>query len=120
MATGDVDGDGDADLVAFLGANIELFVSDGKGAFVREASPELAASPEHLGCEGYSVEIVDLDGDGRREVVANLAGEQGSEVLFGQAPICKSGGALRVFKVAAASQPRPPAPSGGTGGPERP
>ncbi len=74
LATGDVDGDGHADVAAAddTGA-VQLLLGDGKGAFNIEDSPEL--SPLGTGCRGYDVQLVDLNGDRRAEVVAAFASE---------------------------------------------
>ena len=74
MAVGDLDGDGVLDLVAVTGeGETWVFLGDGKGSFVRETSPELPRPVK--GCEGSEVRLIDLDGDGRDEVVASFAGE---------------------------------------------
>ena len=74
MTVGEIDGDGAPDLVAVSGeGETWIFLGDGQGALVREASPEL---PRRVrGCEGSEVHLVDLDGDGRDEVLASFAGE---------------------------------------------
>jgi hypothetical protein len=130
LAAGDLDGDGDADLVAldaegavslFVNAGTAVRVSRGEqsaaetgaeGApptWVLEDAPELVPDPEHFACAGYDAALVDLDRDGRAELIAAFAGESGSEVLAaagalstmstGSSPRCRAGGALRVWKV---------------------
>ena len=104
LAAGDIDGDGDADLIALMAeGNVWILLNDGKGNFVREVSPELEVPAAHKFCNGYRVRLVDLDGDGRPEIAANFAGEPGSEALFvGVAePRCQANGSLRIWKVAA-------------------
>ncbi|RMH21343.1 MAG: VCBS repeat-containing protein [Acidobacteria bacterium] len=104
LATGDLDGDGNADVVA-LNAHGEVWalLGDGTGGVARELSPELP-SPEE-GCEGYDVHLVDLDGDARPEVIAAFAGEpqgfSGVPGLFTQG--CKGQGRIRAWKAV----PRP-------------
>jgi hypothetical protein len=104
LTTGDVDGDGDADLVALTAEGRPwLLLNDGKGGFERERSPEAEPAEEHLYCSGYQATVIDLDGDGRNEIVAAFAGEPGSEALFGFAPRCDASGLIRVWKVSATS-----------------
>jgi len=102
LAAGDLDGDGDQDLVALTAkGETWLFINDGRGDFALDRSPEADPDREHLHCAGYAVRIADLDGDGRSEVVTAFAGEPGSDALVRQSlpPRCRAGGALRVFKV---------------------
>ena len=60
-----------------------------------EESPEL--DPPDL-CRGYGLELVDLDGDGRDEIVAGFAGETEAMLEFLGQTKCESGGALRVWR----------------------
>jgi hypothetical protein len=102
LGVGDLNGDGHQDLVALTGkGEVWLFVNDGAGDFSLERRPEADLGRAHVDCAGYAVSFVDLDGDGRGEIVASFAGEPGSEVLLGRAfpQRCRAGGALRVFKV---------------------
>ena len=71
---GEVDGQAGVDLVALTGeAEGWVFLGDGQGYFLREGSPE---SPSPIkGCDGYGARLVDLDGDGRDELIAGFAGE---------------------------------------------
>ncbi|MCB1058009.1 MAG: VCBS repeat-containing protein [Acidobacteria bacterium] len=96
LATGDIDGDGHADVVTATGkGDMIVFLGDGAGNFTREASPEMR-SPH--GCRGYAVRLHDLDGDGRDEVVAAFAGE-GSALPMPEFPeTCKSGGAIVAWR----------------------
>jgi len=59
IATGDIDGDGDRDLV--LGGR--LFVNNGRGAFTDVTATQLP------GNDGGRVELADLDGDGDLDIV---------------------------------------------------
>ena len=102
LGVGDLDGDGDQDLVALTAkGEVWLFVNDGKGDFALERRPEADLGRAHLHCAGYAVSVVDLDGDGRSEIVASFAGEPGSEAMLRGVlpPRCRAGGALRAFKV---------------------
>ena len=96
---GDLDGDGKADLVGLTGdGETWIFFGDGKGGFVRETSA--GVPPFKGGCRGYHVKLVDLDGDGRSEIVSGFAGE--NSPMF--APdLCLSGGGLQAWRAAPAS-----------------
>ncbi|MEM6706635.1 MAG: VCBS repeat-containing protein [Acidobacteriota bacterium] len=103
LTAGDLDGDGDSDLVVLLSeGHTWLLMNDGKGGFRREVEPGLIAEGAHEFCSGYRARITDLDGDGRMELAANFAGEPGSEKVFlGVAkPRCTSRGSLRLWTVA--------------------
>jgi hypothetical protein len=74
IAAGDVDGDGRRDLAATDDTGtLRLFLGDGRGTFAAEDSPEL--KPLGAGCRGYDVQLADLNGDRRAEVVAAFASE---------------------------------------------
>lgn len=101
LGAGDLDGDGNTDLVALTGTGDRwVFLGTGGGGFRREESPELA--PSEPGCRGYEVFLTDLSGDGRDEAILAFAGEEGTEQIFGGATTerrCPSGGSLEVWKV---------------------
>lgn len=95
LDTGDLDGDGHADLVALTGdGRTWVFSGDGKGFFTREAEPGLPPVPGE--CRGYHVRLGDLNGDGDDEFVISFAGEASAML----APdLCPSGGALQAWDV---------------------
>ncbi|MEM6793615.1 MAG: VCBS repeat-containing protein [Acidobacteriota bacterium] len=102
LASGDINGDDHADLVAVSGnAEIFAFLGDGSGGFVAEATPELHRLSS-VGCKAFEVRIRDLDADGRDEVIAAFAGEQvGFPGLTNlNKPGCPGLGSLRVWTVA--------------------
>jgi hypothetical protein len=97
---GDLDADGKLDLVALTGSGETwVFLGDGKGAFTREAATGIV--PVEGRCRGYHVELADLDGDGRDEIVSGFAGE--NSPMF-DPDRCLSGGALQVWRAADSRQ----------------
>jgi hypothetical protein len=95
VTIGDLDGDGRRDVVAVTAdGELWIFLADGRGGFTREAGPP-APSP---GCRGSHVALGDLDGDGRRDVVASFAGEPDARMV---PEPCRSGGGLAAWKIAA-------------------
>lgn len=102
LDTGDLDGDGHADLVAVTGdGRTWAFVGDGKGFFTREADLGLPTAAGD--CRGYHVRLGDLNGDGDDEFVISFAGE--ASAMF--APnLCNAGGALQAWDVEKVGAPR--------------
>jgi hypothetical protein len=103
LAVGELDGDGHRDLAALTGdGEVRLFLGDGHGFFVRETE-ELTAT--EAGCEGFGLRLVDLDADGRDEMIASFAGEPtGFPGIPGlSAPGCSGQGSLRAWKPRPAS-----------------
>lgn len=93
LDSGDLDGDGVADLAALTGAGETwLFLGKGDGSFLREETPEIPTASG--GCKGYDVKIANLDGEPGGEIVAAFAGE--ASALF--APdLCAQQGALTAW-----------------------
>jgi hypothetical protein len=98
LGHGDLDGDGKIDLVALTGdGDTWVFLGDGKGFFSRETAAGIPAFPG--ACPGYHVRLVDLDGDGKDEIVADFAGE--ASPMF-DPDRCPSGGGIRAWHLAPA------------------
>jgi FG-GAP-like repeat len=96
LDAGDLDGDGKLDLVATTErGKVLVLLGDGAGHFSREESPEL--DPPDL-CRGYGLELGDVDGDGRAEIVAGFAGESATILEFLGQTKCEIGGSLRVWR----------------------
>lgn len=109
ISLGDLDGNGLLDVVALTGdGEVWTLLADGEGGFALEDSPELPSTER--GCQGYVTHLVDLDGDGRPEVVASFAGEPtGLAVLpstFRQG--CRGEGSLRAWKLEMQTQASDP------------
>jgi VCBS repeat protein len=88
MATGDLRGKGTLDLVALTARGDTLvYLADGHGGL---AGNSLNLPVYGGGCRGSHVQLADLDGDGRDEIVAAFADEPGDR--------CSSGGGITVWK----------------------
>lgn len=98
IRTGDLDGDGNADVVAGTGhGEIWVFLADGRGGYTSEDSEQF---PEAVpGCSVSEIRLADLDGDGLSEMVASLAGEPvGISGIPGLSkPGCPREGSLRAW-----------------------
>ena len=97
LGFGDIDGDGVRELVAVTeDGSTWLFHGRGGGAFERVPSA-IPRHPEH--CSAAHVEIADLDGDGRGEVVESFADEVDPGPA-GDRRECPSQGGIQVWKLA--------------------
>jgi hypothetical protein len=92
LGAGDLDGDGNLDLVALTGEGATwIFLGDGKGFFTHETAEIPNYGP---GCNGSRVRLADLDGDGKDEIVASWAGEYSAMNAPG---VCRSEGGIRAW-----------------------
>jgi hypothetical protein len=115
LAAGDLDGDGNLDLVALSGEGATwVFLGDGKGFFTHE----MAEIPNYgPGCNGSRVRLADVDGDGKDEIVASWSGEYSAMYAPDQ---CRSEGGIRAWHALPAAPqhaaaPAPAKPGGGGG-----
>lgn len=93
---GDVDGDGALDLAALDGDGaVWVWLGDGQGFFALEESPEMGPPSER--CRGFHLRLVDLDRDGRDELLASFADE--ADAMFDPMR-CPSQGGLSAWEVA--------------------
>ena len=73
LATGDIDGDGDIDLVAGADGSNIFYANDGTGRFIRQIIPSEA--------DTYGVALGDMDGDGMLDIVFANSGDANKVVL---------------------------------------
>ncbi len=76
VSAGDVTGDGYPDLyfVDYGDANDRLLINDGNGFFTDQTAARMSASMSASTAFGTSGEIRDLNGDGRNDLLKNMAG----------------------------------------------
>lgn len=99
LAAGDLNGDKKADLVALTGdGDTWVFLGDGKGGFTKDD----AGIPKLTDCKGYHAELVDVDKDGKAELISSFAGEGSPLLAPGR---CPSGGAIQAWRFSAAAAP---------------
>ena len=77
MAMGDVDGDGDLDLVFASSPRDLLYLNDGKGAFM-----DVTAASMPLGSDARFLFLQDLDGDGDLDLLALSDGGPGRSLYL--------------------------------------
>ena len=106
-AVGDLDGDGNLDVVGTTGdGTIWTLLGLGERRFLFEQTPELGSRAPN--CHAYATELADLDADGLDEIVITFAGE-GSYAMGTPFPGCDDGGSMEVWEVPArrGEQPAP-------------
>ncbi len=99
LGAGDLDGDGNLDLVALTGdGDTWVFLGDGKGFFTHEAAGIPTYGP---GCNGVRVRLGDLAGDGKDQIVASWSGEYSAMYAPEK---CRMEGGLRAWRAVPAER----------------
>ncbi len=78
---------------------LDLFVPSSANDYTRDRS--YAPQDWRLGCSGYGLHAVDLDGDGTAEIIASFAGEPSA---FAGTQDCAGGGGIQALKLLPQSQ----------------
>jgi hypothetical protein len=104
LAVGDLTGDALPEVVSFADTKEALiFVGQGERRFARESTPVEELGVGAQDCAAFAARVVDLDGDGRAEIVAGFAGDPtvrsvaGDQIDAG----CGTSGSLRAWKAVA-------------------
>lgn len=102
IAVGHLDKDGKLDVAALDDFGVvRILLGEGDGSFVEELVVETPGA--RIGCQGYDVEVRDLDGDGYGDLVAAFAGEPQGMAAFTGTNVagCVGGGRLAAWRVVA-------------------
>jgi hypothetical protein len=93
LATGDLNGDGNADLLGVDDSgDVHVFTGDGRGGFARQGLAQPALSEK---CAGYGLATAKITGRSADDIVASFADE--SDDLLAGGPGCPSQGSLKSF-----------------------
>jgi hypothetical protein len=79
--------------------NLLLFAADAKGSYTRDH--EEPATAWRTGCAGHALQLRDIDGDGRDEIIAAFAGESNA-MMFRRD--CIGGGGVEAWHIADATR----------------
>jgi hypothetical protein len=97
LATGDIDGDGDPDAVASGSTGFAVLVNDGSGAYTVDVP--------HVFVDMAAPSLVDVDGDGDRDLVSHVRGLSPSQA---RVPLLIRNDGTGSFDEIAVVQPDPP------------
>lgn len=100
LAAGDIDGDGQDDLVAVRSGGEILSFAGTRRGFSRDL---VIAPPAQMAeCNAFGAVLADIDGDGRLELIVSYAGDDKGT----GGPQCASGGGFRAWRLHAAAGTR--------------